>query len=218
MKNVVYDLPIMETSVMVGETLRRIQHLINIRRVPNNQRTFHTPYEAYTHGHMSGFNSVVTDALAVPAGVSINNLKREGLLPMSWKNHPVAFHDENTTILQLQWPFQLENMRIIDVDNNLSGFDLTDIRQDNPKVDNPHVRLEPSAEVGNSKYWNDIMDVDGYTVAQMIHKQYGDYRILSEDTGDLNTIELCAELKWRLAAELAPDRKVFMLLYNLPTH
>lgn len=211
-----YDLPIMDTPAMAAETLRRIQHLLNMRTAPDNQRSYNTPYDDFTHQHMAGFNSVVVDALAVPAGATITNLKREGLLPMNWKDHPVAFQDEKTVALQIQWPFHLGNMRIIDNDNVISGFDLTELNADNPQVNNPHVDLllpfQGSDDV-HSKYWNDIGDIDGFTVTKMIHEQFGDCKTLhgaSKEQGidNLDFSEFSDELKWRLAAGLPADRKV----------
>ena len=217
MKNVMYDLPIMETSVMAGEMLRRIQHLINLRKMPDNQRSFNTPYEDFTHQHMAGFNSVVVDALAVPAGVSVHNLKREGLLPMSWKHLPTAFQDEKTTILQLQWPFQLEHLRIIDHENNISGLDLTRLNSDNQQATDPHVDLLlPFQGTKNTKFWNDTTDVCGYTVACMIKDQFGDYRTVSvkQDPDDSSDV-FGEKLKLRMAAEIPSDKKVNKLHVKL---
>ena len=168
-------MPIMETPAMVKETLRRIQHLINIPKV-DNKRAFHTPYDAFVHNHMGDLNVIVRDALAVPAGVSVDSLRQEGLLPSAWKEFPIAFRETEKTWFALQWPFQLEHMRIIDNENDLFGFDLVNLKLDNATQPNTHVKLVQPATITNGKYWNDIKDIDDVTIASIIQYQYGNYR------------------------------------------
>jgi len=137
--NVIYDIPPMGAGAATSEILRRCHHLIN-KELNTHKREFSTPYCGFYHTHMTGFNQVVMNALAVPAGVSIKMLTKEGLVPEDWE-FQLQNVSEGINLASLQWPFRLNQFRLIDQENQIFSFQMKEVLKTNVACKTPHVNL-----------------------------------------------------------------------------
>ena len=156
--NVVHDIPPMGAGATLSEILRRCQHLYNAE-MKTMKREYSTPYCGFFHTHMTGFNQVVVNAIAMPSGVDIRMLMKEGLLPVAWE-YQLQKTVDGTPIVALQWPFRLPHLRLIDADNQMFAGDLTEVEKSNAEGKAPHVNLAR----------------DTKAVSEAIRQQFGGFR------------------------------------------
>ena len=157
----------MDSTTLIGEIVRRLEFYTN-REVTDETRSYGTPYESFTHPHMPGLNSLVIDALSVPACVSATNLLAETIGSPIWKNMK-AVEREKTYNLALNWPQALHLARVIDSENNIYGLDLTTLSMKNVTMNKPHFKVQTAVE---RKEWNDEHDIDTNVVAHEIIAQF----------------------------------------------
>ena len=167
--NVIYDIPPMGAGAATSEILRRCQHLIN-KEVSSTRREYSTPYCGFFHTHMPSFNQVVIQALAMPAGVPIKMLSREGLLPEDWE-FQLQVSAETLNLVALQWPFRLNQLRLIDPENQLFSFQMKEILRQNKFCKTPHVNL-----ARDGLFFYQSHQVPAQAVVDLIRQQFAGNR------------------------------------------
>ena len=167
--SVIYDIPPMGAGAATSEILRRCQHLLN-KELKHHRREFSTPYCGFYHTHMAGFNQIVMDAMALPAGVDMKHLAKEGLLPAAWE-YQLQFSVDKKQFVQLQWPFRLGQLRVVDENNLFYSFQMKEITRLNLEATAPHVNLSRDGLF----YYKDY-EVPARAVIKLIQHQFGGRR------------------------------------------
>ena len=198
---VVFDIPIMNSKDLVGEVLRRLQHYTNTKIEVNttgepDTARFTTPYKGFYHHHMRSFNSIVISALAVPNGIRVDLMAKEGT--------KVNFNDqiirtiENSkgvqTLAALQWPYRIHHAYIFNGKNDALSFDMTKVHQANRSIYHPHVSW---IREGRIHYPDSDIKIAQY--ATMLQRQFNgvrsELRQASEDvTKALEKLVLTAKI------------------------
>ena len=72
------------------------------------------------------------------------------------------------TITELQWPYRMSAARLVDGDNRLWSFDLTEVLEENKKLNSTHVDF-----TGTGFFFYPKESLDQAAVAKEIKKQFG---------------------------------------------
>ena len=167
--NVIYDIPPMGAGAATSEIMRRCQFLLDAE-IKNTKRNYSTPYCGFFHTHMTSFNSIVTSALATPAGVEIRMLVKEGLSPDNWE-YQLQKTAGDAPIVALQWPFRLEFLRVLDSENQPFRFQMKDLQLSNAACSTPHINL-----AREGLFFYQAHEIPANAVADKIQSQFGGFR------------------------------------------
>ena len=109
-----HDIPNADSVDIGQEVAQRIKSILNLSK---NENGYTTPYKDFLHPHMSRINELVIDAIAMPAGLKMENVEYTGIK-----------HQLCTKILPegklsvVQWPKHLDFLRIMDETHRLWKF------------------------------------------------------------------------------------------------
>ena len=166
LSNVVHDIPPLESKEMTAEILRRLQFYVN-HKIDGHVTNYTTPYRGFYHHHMPNFNSVVADALATPNGAATRAISQEGTIT-EYDAFYLRPSSSKKTMVALQWPYRLDKMRVIDVENKVTGFDLTTVRAANKDIQGSHVGFDDEG-----MFIYPEADISSAAVAAIIKRQFG---------------------------------------------
>ena len=115
LKNIIHDIPEADAVDIGKEITRRMQSMFTIG---TNERGYSTPYKDFIHHHMGKLNEIVVDAIAVPAGLNMENIEKPAL---KTQLHVQKLGQEEFSIVQ--WPKHLDFIRILDERHRLWKLD-----------------------------------------------------------------------------------------------
>ena len=180
--NLVYDIPVMEPAAAAGEILRRCKYLVNHPNVTSHKTSYSTPYDGFYHSHMPEFNKLVLQALAVPHGLTMTAVLKEQstatqkeslVAELPQRTATCGWSKKMVTITELQWPYRLSAARLIDGENSLWSFDLTEVLAGNKVTNGTHVDY-----AGTGFFFYPKESLDAAAIAKEIKRQFG-----TEDVG-----------------------------------
>ena len=188
----------MDAPTAAGEILRRVTHLVNRPYVNENDKyqSYSTPYNGFFHTHMPEYNQMIISSLAMPHGTSLATMQKEKKSDAERRElerevpqirTAPSWDKTKMTLSPLQWPYRFQEARLVDDNNQLWCFDMSELLQENLILKDPHVEFQ---SIGKKFYPK--TSLCSATVAKELEKQFGTGHVDDDHVIDFNSLAI----KW----------------------